>query len=77
MLPALAIDGPPSGSAVRKMYEISEELLATLWNLVPRQDYNVILEDLIWRSAFRAANLWLGRRLTRIPGVFGAKLRAA
>lgn len=41
-------------SYVASQYEISDALLITLQELVPRRDYGVILEDLMWRSAFHA-----------------------
>ena len=41
-------------SYVASQYEISDELLVTLQELVPRRDYGIILEDLMWRAAFHA-----------------------
>ncbi len=41
-------------SYVLSRHETSDELLATLAALVPRQDYNVVIEDLVWRAALRA-----------------------
>jgi len=41
-------------SYVASRYEISDELLITLQQLVPRRDYGIILEDLMWRAAFHA-----------------------
>jgi hypothetical protein len=35
-------------------YETNEEVIATLDSLVPRQEYELILEDLAWRAALRA-----------------------
>ena len=41
-------------SFVAGRFAISSELLVTLQELVPRQDYTVILEDLLWSAAFHA-----------------------
>jgi hypothetical protein len=41
-------------SYVAGRFAISSELLVTLQELVPRQDYAVILEDLLWSAAFHA-----------------------
>jgi hypothetical protein len=41
-------------SYVLSRYETSSQVLATLRALVPRQDYNAVLEELIWRAALRA-----------------------
>jgi hypothetical protein len=41
-------------SYVAGQFAISAELLVTLQELVPRQDYGVILEDLLWSAAFHA-----------------------
>jgi hypothetical protein len=41
-------------SYVASQYEITDALLVTLQELVPRRDYGIILEDLMWRSAFHA-----------------------
>lgn len=41
-------------SYIAAQFEITESLLVTLQELVPRQDYGIILEDLMWRAAFRA-----------------------
>ncbi len=41
-------------SFVAAQFETSDELLVTLQELVPRRDYGVILEDLMWRAAFHA-----------------------
>lgn len=41
-------------SYVASQYAITEPLLITLKQLVPRRDYSSILEDLLWRAAFRA-----------------------
>lgn len=41
-------------SYVAAQFVISDDLLVTLQALVPRRDYSVILEDLMWRAAFHA-----------------------
>jgi len=41
-------------SFVASQFVISDELLVTLQELVPRNDYAILLEDLLWRAAFRA-----------------------
>jgi len=41
-------------SYVASQFEITDELLITLRELVPRRDYGIILEDLMWRAAFHA-----------------------
>jgi hypothetical protein len=41
-------------SYVTSQFEITDELLVTLQELVPRRDYGLILEDLMWRAAFHA-----------------------
>ena len=41
-------------SFVLSRYETSDEVIATLKALVPRQEYNAVIEDLIWKAALRA-----------------------
>lgn len=41
-------------SYVAARFELTDALLLTLQELVPRRDYSVILEDLMWRAAFHA-----------------------
>ncbi|MEZ4239908.1 MAG: hypothetical protein R3F59_27910 [Myxococcota bacterium] len=41
-------------SYVASQFEITDELLVTLRGLLPRGDYAVVLEDLLWRAAFHA-----------------------
>ena len=41
-------------SYVAAQFELTDELLVTLRELVPRREYGVILEDLMWGSALRA-----------------------
>ncbi|NCG20615.1 MAG: hypothetical protein GWP91_16520, partial [Rhodobacterales bacterium] len=51
-------------SYVASQFEITDELLITLQELIPRRDYAVILEDLMWGAAFRSdkASFERGRR---------------
>jgi hypothetical protein len=39
---------------IAAQFQIGDELLVTLQELVPRREYGVILEDLLWRAALRA-----------------------
>lgn len=41
-------------SYVLAQYEVNDELLATLHTLIPRQEHAAVIEDLLWRAAFRA-----------------------
>lgn len=41
-------------SFVMSRYETNDELLAGLQALVPRQEWNALVEDLIWKAALRA-----------------------
>jgi len=41
-------------SYVAGQFALSSELLVTLQELVPRQDYTLLLEDLLWSAALRA-----------------------
>jgi len=41
-------------SYVAAQFQITDELVVTMQELVPRREYNLILEDLMWRSAFHA-----------------------
>jgi hypothetical protein len=41
-------------SYVAGRFSLSESLVLTLQSLLPRRDYSVLLEDLLWRSAFHA-----------------------
>lgn len=41
-------------SYVLSRYETSEEIIAILQALVPKQEYNAVIDDLIWRAALRA-----------------------
>jgi hypothetical protein len=38
-------------SYVLSRYQTTDDVIATLKALVPRQDYNAVLEDLVWRAA--------------------------
>lgn len=41
-------------SYVLSRYETNAEVIATLKALVPKQEYNFVIEDLIWRAALRS-----------------------
>lgn len=41
-------------SYVASRFEITDELMLTLRELVPRREYSLLLEDLMWRAALRA-----------------------
>ncbi|HEX8440242.1 hypothetical protein [Archangium sp.] len=41
-------------SFVLSRYETNEEVIATLKALVPRQEYNPVIEELVWRAALRS-----------------------
>lgn len=41
-------------SYVLSRYETTEDVIAILEALVPKQEYNTVIEDLIWRAALRA-----------------------
>jgi hypothetical protein len=41
-------------SYAASQFEITDDLLVTLQTLVPRRDYGIVLEDLMWRAAFHA-----------------------
>ncbi len=41
-------------SYVLSRYETNEEVVATLKALVPKQEYNAVIQDLVWRAALRA-----------------------
>ncbi len=40
-------------SFVLSRYETNEQVIATLKALVPKQEYNAVIEDLVWRAALR------------------------
>ena len=41
-------------SFVLSRYQTTDEVIDTLKALVPRQEYNAVIEDLVWRAALRA-----------------------
>jgi hypothetical protein len=55
-------------SYVAAQFETSDELLITLQALVPRRDYGVILEDLMWHAAFRADGVSFSRGVRNQAG---------
>lgn len=54
-------------SYVAGRFEVTDELLVTLRELVPVRDYAVVLEDLMWRSAFHADAASFGRGVRNLP----------
>ena len=54
-------------SYVASQFEITDELLVTLQELVPRREYTVLLEDLLWSAAFRSDRPSFERGLRRQP----------
>ncbi len=63
-------------SYVLSRYETNDEVIATLKALVPRQEYNAVIEDLVWRAALRADDRSFERitRTARRGGSFDATL---
>lgn len=53
---------------VAGQFALSAELLVTLQELVPRQDYAVVLEDLLWSAAFHADRRSFEAGLAHQPG---------
>ena len=53
---------------VASQFEITDDLLITLQELVPRRDYAVLLEDLMWRAALRADRQSFDRGLRHQAG---------
>jgi len=54
-------------SYVASQFEITDDLLITLEELVPRREFTVLLEDLMWSAAFRADRISFGRGERRQP----------
>ena len=54
-------------SYVASQFEITDDLLITLEELVPRREYTLLLEDLMWSAAFRADWASFDRGLRRQP----------
>ena len=50
-------------SFVAAQFEITDDLLITLQALVPRRDYSLLLEDLLWRAALHADSASFARGL--------------
>ena len=63
-------------SYVLSRYETNDEVIATLKALVPRQEYNQVIEELVWRAALRADESSFERmtRTARRGGSFDATL---
>jgi hypothetical protein len=55
-------------SYIASQFSISDELLITLQELVPRREYSVLLEDLMWRAAFHADDASFQRGLDNQVG---------
>jgi hypothetical protein len=55
-------------SYIAARFEITDELLVTLRALVPRRDYAIILEDLMWRAALHADGASFERGLRNRAG---------
>ncbi len=64
-------------SYVLARYETNGEALATLKTLVPRQDFNPIIEDLVWAAALRADGTSFDRlaKVAQRGGSFDEKVR--
>ncbi len=63
-------------SYVLSLYYTNYEVIATLKALVPRQEYNQVIEDLVWRAALRADDRSFERmtRTARRGGAFDATI---
>lgn len=63
-------------SYVLSRFETSEEVVATLEELVPRREYNAVVEDLVWRAALRADRASFDRVTANIQrgGAFEARI---
>jgi hypothetical protein len=55
-------------SYVASQFEITDELLITLHELVPRREYATLLEDLMWGAAFRADRVSFERGIRNQDG---------
>jgi hypothetical protein len=64
-------------SYVLSRYETSEEVIATLESLLPRMEFELVLEDLAWRAAFRADRRSFDRALDSGRPGSGFAARAA
>ncbi len=64
-------------SYVASQFEITDDLLITLQELVPRRDYAVVLEDLMWRAAFHADQASFERGLRHQTGRGALERRVA
>ncbi|MEY3212534.1 MAG: hypothetical protein RIT28_3015 [Pseudomonadota bacterium] len=60
---------------VSAQYQLSEALLATLEALVPRRELAVLIEDMMWRAAFRADTTSYNNGNTRLEGRGAAQRR--
>ena len=64
-------------SYIASQFEITDELLVTLRQLVPRRDYASLLEDMMWSAAFRADRRSFERGARNQPGRGALSRRAA
>ena len=64
-------------SYIASQFEITDALLVTLQELLPRQDYAIILEDLIWRAALHADRASFDRGVGNQQGHGALERRAA
>lgn len=53
---------------IASQFEITDDLLITLQELVPRREYSLILEDLMWGAALRADQTSFERGVRNQPG---------
>ncbi|MCK6525490.1 hypothetical protein L6R49_29125 [Myxococcota bacterium] len=60
---------------VSSQYQLGEDLLATLEALVPRRELAVLIEDMMWRAAFRADAGSFQRGEARLAGRGAAQRR--
>jgi len=54
-------------SYVAGQFVVTDELLVTLQELVPRREYGVLLEDLLWRAALHADSTSFERAVRHLP----------
>ena len=56
-------------------FELTDDLLTTLHTLVPRRDFSMLLDDLMWRAALHADAASYSRGLSQMKGSRGASQR--
>ncbi len=62
---------------IASQFEITDELLVTLQQIVTRREYGVILEDLMWSAAFRADGASFDRGMRNQAGSGALERRVA